>query len=249
MEVDTETDPSQTNKSLISKSLNIVDLNKKRKLEAQQLGLPVSKHHCLIQRFSSKPSAFRIIAELEGFSPSTFKGKGGALYNVSETGSAKDSNSFAEDSDSAMSVYPEGKTGKDDAKHLLYDSASFSSSDLGSSSQVFHDSSDGTTVASRGVEKEVLSSHDGEPELAENLEESLVEFGDHIDYIYSGYGNYIIDQYQDKEIEEILNSKGANPNVYVLSSGRWSVNQEAPQTTRKPTIDQEFEQYFSMLML
>lgn len=253
MEVDSETDPSQT-KSLFNKSLNFVDLNKKRKLEAQQLGLPVSKHHCLIQSLSSKPSAFGIIKEVKGFSPSTLKGKGGALYDVSETGSAKDSNSFAEDSDSAMSVHPGAKFGTDDAKYLLCDRAFSSSSDWGSSSQGSHNSSDSTTVASRGVEKEVLSSHGGksEPadvELIENLEESLAEYEDYIDDIYSGYGNYIIEKYQDKEIEEILNSSGANPNVYVLSSGRWSVNQEAPQTTRKPTIDQEFEQYFSTLML
>ncbi|XWS67090.1 hypothetical protein CRYUN_Cryun05aG0256800 [Craigia yunnanensis] len=243
MEVDNETDPSQV-KSLLNKSLNIVDLNKKRKLEAEQLGLPVSKHQCWKQSLLWKPTTFGSILEVEG----------GAVYDVSETGSAKDSNSFAEDSDCALSVHAEAKFGTDDAKYLPYDRAPPSSSYWESSSQGSHYSSDGTTVASRGVKKEVQSYPGGEPEpadveLTENLEESLVEYGSHIDYIYSGYGNYIIEQYQDKEIEEILNSDGANPNVYVLSSGRWSVNQEAPQTTRKPTIDQEFEQYFSMLML
>ena len=215
--------------SLLNKSLNIVDLNKKRKLEAEQLGLPVSKHQCSMQSLSSKPPTFGSILEVEGFSPHAFKGKGGAVYDVYETGSAKDSNSFAEDSDSALSVHAEAKFGTDDAKYLPYDRASSSSSYWESSSQGSHYSSNGTTVASRGVEKEVLSSPGGEPEpadveLTENLEESLVEYGSHMDYIYSGYGNYIIEQYQDKEIEEILNSDGANPNVYVLSSGRWSVN-------------------------
>ncbi|XP_022742854.1 protein FAR-RED ELONGATED HYPOCOTYL 1-like [Durio zibethinus] len=253
MEVDDETNPTQI-KSSLNKSLNIVDLNKKRKLEAEQLVLPVSKHHCWKQSLSLKPPTFGSILEVEGFSPCTLKEKGGAVYDVSETGSAKDSNSFAEDSDSAISVHAEVKFGTDDAKYLPYDRASSSSSDWGSSSQDSHYSSYGTNVALKGVEKEVLSSPGGRPELAdvelaENLDESLVEFGSHIDYIYSGYGNYAIEQYQDKEIEEILNCDGANPNVYVLSSGRWSVNQEAPQTTRKPTIDQEFEQYFSMLML
>ncbi|KAK8651183.1 hypothetical protein V6N13_140795 [Hibiscus sabdariffa] len=150
------------------------------------------------------------------------------------------SNSFAEDSDTAMSMYV-------DAKYLLRNGA-----DWGSSSQGSH--SYGTTVASSGVEKYVLSSPGDEPEtaharLAENLEETLAEYGSYIDYIYSGYGNYTIEQYRDKEIEEILNSDGADLNVYVFSSGRWSVNQEALQTRRKPTIDQEFEQYFSTLML
>ncbi|XWS55644.1 hypothetical protein CRYUN_Cryun09bG0018800 [Craigia yunnanensis] len=215
MEIDNETNPFQI----------------KRKLEAdQQLGLPVSKHQCWKQSLSLKPPTFGSIPEVEGFSPCTFKGKGGAVCDVYETGSAKDSNNFAEDSDSAMSMHAEVKFGRDDAKYLLYDKASSSSSDWGSSSQCSNYSSDGTTVSSRGVEKEVLSSPGGEPEpadveLAENLEESLVEYGCHIDYIYSVYGNYTIEQYQDKEIEEILNSDGANPNVYVLLSGRWSVNQ------------------------
>ncbi|XVE76387.1 hypothetical protein DITRI_Ditri12bG0168500 [Diplodiscus trichospermus] len=253
MEVGNQTNPSQI-KSLLNKSLKIVDLNKKRKLEAEQLGLPVSKHQCWKQSLSSEPYTFGDIPAVEGFSPSTFKGKGGTVYDTSETGSAKDSNSFAEDSDSVMSVHAESTFGTDNAKYLLHDRSSSSSSDWKSSSQGSHYSSDGTTVPSRGVEKEVLSFPGGEPEPAntepaENLEESLLEYGSHIDYIYSGYGNYIIEQYQDKEIEEILDSDLANPNVYVLSSGRWSVNQEAPQTTRKPTIDQEFEQYFSTLML
>ncbi|KAE8684799.1 Detected protein of confused Function [Hibiscus syriacus] len=79
--------------------------------------------------------------------------------------------------------------------------------------------------------------------------ETLAEYGDDIDYIYLGYGIYTIEQYQGKEIEEIINSDGANPNVYVPSSGRWSINQEAPETKIKLTIDQGFDQYFSTLML
>ncbi|KAK6244907.1 hypothetical protein QUC31_011316 [Theobroma cacao] len=229
MEVDNQTNPSQV-KSLLNGSVNIVDFNKKRKLEAEQLGLPISKHQCWNRSLPSKPPTFSSIQEIEGFSPCTFKGKGGAAYDVSETGSAKDSNSFAEDSDCAMSVHDEAKFGTEDTKYLPYGRASSSSSDWGSNSQGSLYSSDSTTVASRSVDKEVLSSPGGEPEpadveLADNLEESLVEYGSHIDYIYSGYGNYPIEEYRDKEIEEILNTNGANPNVYVLSSGRWSANQ------------------------
>ncbi|XP_022767569.1 uncharacterized protein LOC111311959 [Durio zibethinus] len=222
MEVDNETNPSQI-KSLLNRSLDIVDLNKKRKLEAEQLGLPVSKHQCWKGSLSSKPPTFGSISEVEGFNPCTFKG-GGAIYDVSETQSAKDSNSFAEDSDSAMSVHGEVKFGTGDAKYILYDRGSFSASDWESSSEGSRYSSDGITVASRGVEKKVPASPGGEPEpadfeLAGNLE-SLVEYESHIDYIYSRHGNYTIEQYQDKEIEEILNSSGENPNVYVPSSGR-----------------------------
>ncbi|KAK8542021.1 hypothetical protein V6N13_137403 [Hibiscus sabdariffa] len=245
MEIDNKKpNPSQI-KSFFDKSLIDVDINKKRKLEAEQLGLPSPKHQCWKQSLSLKPPTLGCITEVEGFSPCTFNGKGGTVYDVSETESVKDSNSFAEDSDTAISIHA-------DAKYLLYNSASYPSPDWGSSSRGSH--SDGTTVASSSVEKDVLSSPGDEHEtadskLAENLQETLAEYGDDIDYIYSGYGNYTIEQYQDKEIEEILNSNGAKPNDYVLSSGRWSVTQEAPQTKRKPTIDQEFEQYFSTLML
>ncbi|GMJ12125.1 hypothetical protein HRI_004881700 [Hibiscus trionum] len=252
MEIDNKKpNPSQI-KSFLDKSPIVVDINKKRKIEAEQLGLPSPKHQCWKQSLSLKPPTLGSITEVEGFSPCTFKGKGGAVYDVSETESVKDSNSFAEDSDTAMSMHANGK-------YLLYNSASSSSPDWGSSSGGSH--SDGTTVASSSVEKDVLSSPDwgsssrgshsetADAILAENLQEKLAEYGDDIDYIYSGYRNYTIEKYQDKEIEEILNSNGENPNDYVLSSGRWSVNQEATQNKRKPTIDQEFEQYFSTLML
>ncbi|GMJ03117.1 hypothetical protein HRI_003980900 [Hibiscus trionum] len=254
MEVDNETDPSQI-KSLCNGSLEVVDLNKKKKLEAEQLGLPVSKHQCWKQIIPSKPPTFVRIVEVDRpLSPCTSKGKGADVYDASEAGSGKNSNSFPGNSDSTMSFHAEAKFGTVDANYLLHDKASSPSSYSGSSSQGSRCSSDATTMESRDVEKEVLSALGGETEpadaeIAENAEVSLVEYGSYIDCIYSGYGNYSLEQYQDKEIEEILNPDEANPNVYVLSSGRWSVNQESPQTTRKPTIDQEFEQYFSMLML
>ncbi|XP_010528448.1 PREDICTED: protein FAR-RED ELONGATED HYPOCOTYL 1-like [Tarenaya hassleriana] len=62
-----------------------------------------------------------------------------------------------------------------------------------------------------------------------------------------------IEGYIEKDIVDFLypdeDVKDYNA-TYVLSSGRWTVNQDSSrQNTRKPTIDQEFEQYFSMLML
>ncbi|KAK1437117.1 hypothetical protein QVD17_02902 [Tagetes erecta] len=49
-----------------------------------------------------------------------------------------------------------------------------------------------------------------------------------------------------QSIEDLFCS---NSNNSVLSSGRWNVNQDSEQGTEKLTIDKEFEQYFSMLML
>jgi hypothetical protein len=67
--------------------------------------------------------------------------------------------------------------------------------------------------------------HDG-LQAFQNLEEQLLEFYNEVDYTCSGYGNDSIEQYcTDKELEDIPFSNGVNPNMYVLSSGRWSVNQ------------------------
>ncbi|XP_039003098.1 protein FAR-RED-ELONGATED HYPOCOTYL 1-LIKE-like [Hibiscus syriacus] len=246
MEVDNQTNPSHIN-SLLSGSLKIVDLNKKRKLEAEQLGLPVSKHQCWKQILPPKPPTFVSIVD-GALSTCTTEVKGSDIYDASETGSDKDSNSFPRNSNS-MSSHAEAKFGTVYSNYLPYDKALTSSSNRGSISQGSRCSSS----SSRSVEKAIFSPGEeteaADVELDENIEESLVEYGSHMDYICSEYGNYSIQQYQDKEIEELLEPNEAHPNDYVLSSGRWSVNQEAPPTTRKPTIDQEFEQYFSMLML
>ncbi|XP_010423888.1 PREDICTED: protein FAR-RED-ELONGATED HYPOCOTYL 1-LIKE-like isoform X2 [Camelina sativa] len=50
----------------------------------------------------------------------------------------------------------------------------------------------------------------------------------------------------EDDLQEVLNPVGS----YILSSARWSVgNQDSEEATAKPTIDQEFEQYFSTLMM
>ncbi|KAL2934278.1 Protein FAR-RED ELONGATED HYPOCOTYL 1 [Bienertia sinuspersici] len=51
------------------------------------------------------------------------------------------------------------------------------------------------------------------------------------------------------ELEGFLSSSGVNTTLSMLSSERWTLDQEAEMGRRKPTIDQEFEQYFSTLML
>ncbi|VVB02537.1 unnamed protein product [Arabis nemorensis] len=88
-------------------------------------------------------------------------------------------------------------------------------------------------------------------------EDKMISFESHLDFIY---GTQNLEEFSEKDIENILYldekdeeeeangcSNGAN---YVLSSGRWTVNQDSTEhDTKKPTIDQEFEQYFSTLML
>ncbi|KAJ0259624.1 Protein FAR-RED ELONGATED HYPOCOTYL 1 [Hirschfeldia incana] len=89
-------------------------------------------------------------------------------------------------------------------------------------------------------------------------EDKMISFESHLDFIY---GTQNLEDFSDKDIENILylddeeeEEDGANgcsnAAKYVLSSGRWTVDQDSPQhVTKKPTIDQEFEQYFSTLML
>ncbi|EOA27923.1 hypothetical protein CARUB_v10024095mg, partial [Capsella rubella] len=81
-------------------------------------------------------------------------------------------------------------------------------------------------------------------------------FDSHLDFIY---GTQKTEDYSEKDIENILylddddeEAKGcSNAAKFVLSSGRWTINQadSTLHDTQKPTIDQEFEQYFSTLML
>ncbi|KAK9290267.1 hypothetical protein L1049_008434 [Liquidambar formosana] len=247
------------NQALIT---NIVYINKKRKFQAEQLGLPLSKHKCCKQIFSSEcESPLNKNPEAEDFCTHIINGKteGEVSDDGSEPESGKDSNSFAADSDSAMSVYNEIKFGPEYAKTSANDQLSTSSLNWGSSS--FKNtlcSMDSRTVKNMGTGKEKLiftggehnsPHHDGGFQVCQNLEEQLLEFGNHVGYSCSVYDNDSIEHCTDEELDDMLYSNGVNSNNYVLSSGRWSVNQEAQLGTKKPTIDQEFEQYFSMLML
>ncbi|ESQ40137.1 hypothetical protein EUTSA_v10015459mg [Eutrema salsugineum] len=54
-----------------------------------------------------------------------------------------------------------------------------------------------------------------------------------------------------EDLQELLHSQDSNlKGSYTLSSAKWSVsNQDSEEATTKPTIDQEFEEYFSTLMM
>ncbi|GMY14508.1 protein FAR-RED ELONGATED HYPOCOTYL 1 isoform X1 [Fagus crenata] len=235
---------SEFDSFLVNKALKngIVDLNKKRKLHAEQLGLPTPKHKCWDRSFASEAvTVFDKSPEAESFCTHIINGKTEGATMVddeSEPESAKGSNSFGGDSDSAMSTYDEAKLQPEYTKPYLFNMPSTSSD---------------YTHYSLGSSKDTLASLSGghPPTHRDGLqasEEEHREFGNHVDYNCLEYGESI-EQCTDKELEDILYSNGVNPNTYVLSSGRWEVNQDAQSGTRKPTIDQEFEQYFSMLML
>ncbi|XP_059428654.1 protein FAR-RED-ELONGATED HYPOCOTYL 1-LIKE-like, partial [Corylus avellana] len=232
---------------------NIADLNKKRKLQAGQLDLPIPKHKCWNRSFASEHvSVFEKNPELKSIFPHIITGKteGATVGDESETESVKDSNNFAGDCDCVMSSY-EANLPLQHAKTYLFDKPSTSSdnSDSNSSKHNHHPFGSCKDKLALMIGEHPPPHNDG-LQAFQNLEEQLLEICKEVDYTCSDYGNDRIEQYTDKELEDIPFSNEVNPNMFVLSSGRWSVNQDAQSSNiREPTIDQEFEQYFSKLML
>ncbi|KAJ0244074.1 Protein FAR-RED-ELONGATED HYPOCOTYL 1-LIKE [Hirschfeldia incana] len=62
---------------------------------------------------------------------------------------------------------------------------------------------------------------------------------------------FICPEFAVENLQELLGSEDSNlQGSFTLSSARWSVsNQESEEATKKPTIDKEFEEYFSTLMM
>ncbi|XP_047316468.1 protein FAR-RED-ELONGATED HYPOCOTYL 1-LIKE-like isoform X2 [Impatiens glandulifera] len=178
-------------------SRTIMELNKKRKLQAEQLDLPLPKHKFGDRNFNYDYPANNDDDELE---------------------SVIDSNSFVDDCDSSMSNSAESKMDSGNAKTCPSYSLDGGSS---SSSSIIIDPQNNSKL------KLVQSYQD----------DDLYEFGNLMEY----------------GCLEQLGMEVDNDNRYVLSSGRWTTDQGNAVTERKRedklTIDKEFEQYFSMLML
>lgn len=137
----------------------------------------------------------------------------------------KDSNSFSVDFDSATSVYGEAEIEPEFAKSYLYNRPSTS---INCGTETVKDAKyplDSLTVVKdhSGSGELAFLQHDGGIQVLQNHEDHLLEFGNDADYINSEYGD--MEQCTDKGLEDILYSNGLNPNKYVLSSGRWTVNQ------------------------
>ncbi|MED6213401.1 hypothetical protein PIB30_092916 [Stylosanthes scabra] len=106
----------------------------------------------------------------------------------------------------------------------------------------------GTDPASLDDRSELESAKDSNSLMEDsNTAMSRNEGSQQTDQIYSNISDGIVEKSVSKELEDILYSESEDP--FFLSPGIWSGEQEAQSSTRPPTIDQEFEQYFSMLML
>lgn len=250
------TNPHEFNSFDVSNVLqaNIIYQNKKRKFQAEQAGLPLSKHKCWDRYLNSdsfSPSDEILIKK--NFEVFVLKEKAvsEATIDEPELESVKDSNCFEADTMdySSTSVSNETKTFSEISKSTSDKSATISGN---CSNGSFN--SDPFSLESNPI----LPNSDGDYNYPHNNfglhaclnhDESLLEF----EYLMDCSCNTRIEssspeQCVEKEIEQMLYSNGTPPN-YLLSSGKWSFNQENQGGTKKLTIDKEFEEYFSMLML
>ncbi|CAN1304207.1 Protein FAR-RED ELONGATED HYPOCOTYL 1 [Linum perenne] len=223
---------------------NPPEFNRKRKLAGDQLGLPVAKHECWDHhKFLTEPSPTperseevddRITRAIDE------NAQGKSTDNnrmISDHESGNGSNSFLGDSDRTMSLLSESKFGSEVSKTCPSSTSSFNW--LSESSKDPQCSSDNATSSARDYDK--FQAYDEE-------DDQMLEYEKRFGYEYTEYNDSGI-PLGDEELDGDLCTSSVNPRVHLLSSGRWTVKQESQSGARKPTIDQEFEQYFSGLML
>lgn len=189
-------------------------LNKKRKTRAEQLGLPISKHKCLDHRFPLKTS--KIYEEKDLITCIiTGNAERQAIDEGSDPESAKDSNSFVEDSDFAMSIDGEAKFEMEVSKIWPPDRPSTSSFSCNSLKDAQYSSD--SAAAARHAGKEELTfvkgeidqcGHDDGLQASQNLEEPILEFESPLDHSCSEFGTDSIETCTGKELDDILNSNG-----------------------------------------
>uniref|UniRef100_A0A7N0RHP0 Uncharacterized protein n=1 Tax=Kalanchoe fedtschenkoi TaxID=63787 RepID=A0A7N0RHP0_KALFE len=203
-------------------STNLAHRDRKRKCEGEQLEPPTPKHMCF-----ARVSISEAAEPLENNSPASSFQTHLISYKTesmshSDLNSVEDSNSLPAHSASTTSSICRTKSDPECSNAYAY------SYMMGE-----YDTSD--------------SAADGYP----NLEDHPLDPEMHGSYAKYECGDDAMELGQDKDLEDLLysNCSEVNPNMFVLSSGRWVINQDAQSVTRKPTIDQEFEQYFSALML
>ncbi|KAH6762085.1 far-red-elongated hypocotyl1-like protein [Perilla frutescens var. hirtella] len=233
--------------------ISIAYLKKKRKLQDELLGMPSPKHVCWGQR---------LVYDFPSDSTIEPKMVRGSIFErgvESKPESASHSYSFPSDADLSMSSHDGAKT------YLSYPKADASAEPVNSSTFSNDTSSqiDPYSSESRSQTKSSSSKFES-PSICEELhclyreyglhlsdtcEDHLLEFGSYGNCSLSGCQNDATEGCVDESVDNQLYSNGAAGNSYVLSSGRWSVNQDSQEGTRKLTIDKEFEQYFSALML
>lgn len=93
------------------------------------------------------------------------------------------------------------------------------------SNSFIEDSSNTTMSINEECKLEADSANTCSLNALENHEEHFLGLGNCTDKMFSEYAKDNIEECIDKELEDIYHSKLENPNTYVLSSGRWKVDQ------------------------
>ncbi|CAN0906825.1 Protein FAR-RED ELONGATED HYPOCOTYL 1 [Linum grandiflorum] len=215
---------------LAEDNYNPPEFNRKRKLTANQLGLPVAKHECLGHHHKSYPQPSQVEDITTPVKSTTDNNR-----IMSDHESGNDCNSFinnVDSSDCTMSL-SESKFKKSEVSMMCPSRTSPASTlSLNWSSESCNDlqcSSDNATS----------SAGDYYDQFQECDEDQINH--------YSKYNDCPVGD--DEDLDSDLYENSVNSHVYLLSSGRLTVKQDAQSGTRGPTIDQEFEQYFAGLML
>lgn len=196
---------------------SIAYLNKKRKLQAELQEMPLPKHVCWGHSLESDS----LLAS--STEPKKVQSNNVVRGGESDTESARDSNSFHCNEDSIMSIDYESKTETEcpETSAASYERTSSSVSWADSTSEISLYSSKSTSLTkSCCSEPESLS-------VTKQLDrpDSEYELDPSLNYDCSEYRNEGIEHCTEKELENLLYSNGVAPGNYVLSSGRWSVNQ------------------------
>ncbi|KAI3474108.1 hypothetical protein Pfo_028896 [Paulownia fortunei] len=213
--------------------------------------MPLPKHVCWGQRLeydslsdsSTEPKNVR----------SNIFARGGE----SDLETAKDSYSFHGDADYIKSPHDDSKT------HLSYPktcaSVEHSTSSAiwgGNSSEIGLYSLEKRSLTKASSSKsESLSiceeldclHHDYGLHPSDNYEDHLLEFGSYADCSCSEYQNDGIEHCTDKDLDDLLYSNGVAPSNYVLSSGRWPVNQGALTYTKTIVISCSSFDWFTLV--
>lgn len=229
-------DPPEITRAITYQGMNPdVEKLKKRKFfagETEESSLPAAKHKCYKAAINSEDNSL--------FTNSNDEENASCDMDEMDTqvDSGQDSNSFPGDSQSS----PRVKFHKSSRKRDAYDDIGASTS---CSTSIKGKSQNGSFYSESGFEEDMgLTRGEKSPRLDVGWDDDDF-LGDCITAEHCSEN----DQQKAEGLEEFLSSSGMNPNLYMLSAERWSLDQEAQLGRQKATIDQEFEQYFSTLML
>uniref|UniRef100_M1BNI2 S-acyltransferase n=1 Tax=Solanum tuberosum TaxID=4113 RepID=M1BNI2_SOLTU len=212
---------------------SLVYFNKKRKFQAEQLGMPLPKHMCSYQSSAECNSSHTGTAAKESSACMIIvENAARGQEDDSELESENGSNSFCEDADSVTSH--EAKLDPGCLKACSSDHPSTSSINLGgnwSKNALYSlESRSVTKLMPDKLEQSPTGRGWGTPHHGSGCHPSM-DYEEH----FLGLGNHEgctcaecrtegVELTTEKELENLLNAN-VNPSNYVLSSGRWTVNQ------------------------